>query len=64
MKILQGVEDVAICSFSQADVVRHQLVQRIIAAYEKFDRARAEAARNHKKEEKRGKHNGQDQSHH
>jgi len=58
MKILQDVDDVAICSFNQSDVVRHQLVQRIIAAYEKFDRARAEAARAHKKEEKRGKHNG------
>ena len=60
MKVLQGVEDVAICTFGQQDVVRHQLVQRIIAAYEKFDRARAEAARSHtgKKEEKRGKNNG------
>ena len=60
MKVLQGVEDVAICTFGQQDVVRHQLVQRIIAAYEKFDRARAEAVRSHtsKKEEKRGKNNG------
>ena len=58
MRILQDVEDVAICKFSQSDVVRHQLVQRIIAAYEKFDQARAEAARNHKKDEKRSKSNG------
>jgi phosphate starvation-inducible PhoH-like protein len=58
MKILQGVEDIAICAFGQADVVRHQLVQRIIAAYEKFDNARAEARANHKKEEKRGKNHG------
>lgn len=49
MRILQDVEDIAICKFNQADVVRHQLVQRIIAAYEKFDHARAEAARAHKK---------------
>ena len=53
-----GVEDIAICAFNQSDVVRHQLVQRIIAAYEKFDHARAEAARAHKKEEKRSKSNG------
>jgi hypothetical protein len=33
-------------------------VQRIIAAYEKYDNARAEARANHKKEEKRGKNNG------
>ena len=58
MRILQDVEDIAICKFNQADVVRHQLVQRIIAAYEKFDHARAEAARAHKKEEKRSKSNG------
>ena len=58
MRILQDVEDIAICKFNPADVVRHQLVQRIIAAYEKFDHARAEAARAHKKEEKRSKSNG------
>ena len=57
MKILQGVEDIAICTFKQSDVVRHQLVQRIIAAYEMFDKARAEARAN-KKDEKRGKNNG------
>ena len=59
MRVLQGVEDVAICSFSQQDVVRHQLVQRIIAAYEKYDKKRAETARSQtKKEEKRGKNHG------
>ena len=58
MKILQGVEDIAICEFKQADVVRHQLVQRIIAAYEKYDKTRAEARNNHKNEEKRGKSHG------
>ncbi len=58
MRILQDVEDIAICKFHQADVVRHQLVQRIIAAYERFDQSRAEAARAHKKEEKRSKSNG------
>ena len=58
MKILQGVEDISIRELKQSDVVRHQLVQRIIAAYEKYDNARAEARANHKKEEKRGKGNG------
>ncbi len=37
MRVLDGVEDVAICRFSEKDVVRHELVQRIIAAYEKYD---------------------------
>ncbi len=37
MKVLKGVEDVGICKFSEKDVVRHQLVQRIIHAYEKYE---------------------------
>jgi phosphate starvation-inducible PhoH-like protein len=36
-KILHFVEGVAICHLSQADVVRHPLVQRIVAAYEKYE---------------------------
>lgn len=36
-QILQRVEGIAFCSLSQADVVRHPLVQRIVAAYEKHD---------------------------
>lgn len=34
MKILRNVEGIAISELSQADVVRHPLVQRIVAAYE------------------------------
>ncbi|PSN17596.1 phosphate starvation-inducible protein PhoH [filamentous cyanobacterium CCP5] len=33
-KILHSVEGIAFCKFTQADVVRHPLVQRIVAAYE------------------------------
>ncbi len=33
--ILQSLEGIAFCPFSQADVVRHPLVQKIITAYEK-----------------------------
>lgn len=36
-KILKAVEGIAFCKFTQADVVRHPLVQRIVAAYEKAD---------------------------
>ena len=35
VRILDGVEDIAICRLTASDVVRHVLVQRIIAAYEK-----------------------------
>ena len=35
-KILQSVEGIAFCYLNQGDVVRHPLVQRIVAAYEKL----------------------------
>jgi phosphate starvation-inducible PhoH-like protein len=37
IRVLDGVEDVAICRLTANDVVRHALVQRIIAAYEAFE---------------------------
>ena len=59
MRVLQDVEDIAICKFGQKDVVRHQLVQRIINAYEQYERAKATGPRSHnKKEERQGKNNG------
>ena len=39
MKVLAGIEDIAICRLTAADVVRHVLVQRIIEAYEKNAKA-------------------------
>ncbi|MBR2782047.1 MAG: PhoH family protein [Oscillospiraceae bacterium] len=36
IKILDRVEDIAICRLTASDVVRHVLVQRIIEAYEKY----------------------------
>ncbi len=38
MKILDGIEDIAVHRFSDRDVVRHRLVRKIIAAYEKYDK--------------------------
>ena len=38
MKVLDGIEDIAICKLSGADVVRHRLVQKIIEAYEVYDK--------------------------
>ncbi len=35
-RILQKVKDIAVCEFSNRDVVRHKLVQDIIRAYEKL----------------------------
>lgn len=42
IRVLDGVEDIAICTLSSADVVRHALVQKIISAYEKAEQRRAE----------------------
>ena len=36
ISILKGVEDIAVIRFTESDVVRHRLVQRIIKAYEKY----------------------------
>ena len=49
MNVLKGLEDVEICMLDHRDVVRHELVARIIKAYEKHDRdkqARLERKRN------------------
>jgi phosphate starvation-inducible PhoH-like protein len=38
LQILKHVEGIAFCEFSQKDVVRHPLVQRIVAAYEQQEK--------------------------
>ena len=38
MKVLNGIDDIAICTLTGADVVRHRLVQKIIEAYEVYDK--------------------------
>ena len=40
MRVLKGVEDIAICTLTGADVVRHVIVQRIIKAYEQDEERR------------------------
>ena len=52
MRILKGVEDIAVCPFSAKDVVRNPLVQRIIAAYDKYEKTQ---------EGKRNSSHGKDQ---
>ncbi len=43
MRVLDGVDDIAICRLTGADVVRHELVQKIIAAYEKFEKSKTDS---------------------
>lgn len=48
LKILDGIHGVGLVEFGKKDIVRHSLVQRIVEAYERFDReekAAADAAR-------------------
>lgn len=44
VKILTGIEDIAIHPFTERDVVRHKLVQKIIQAYDKYERDLAKHA--------------------
>lgn len=39
--ILDGVTDIAFCQLTNADVVRHRLVGRIVAAYDRYDSLQA-----------------------
>jgi phosphate starvation-inducible PhoH-like protein len=53
MKLLGNVEGIAMCRFSDVDVVRHPLVQRIIRAYDKRDEQRRAHEQNHEQDEPR-----------
>ena len=44
IKVLKGIDDIAVHKFTEKDVVRHRLVQDIIKAYEKYNEGRT---RNH-----------------
>ncbi len=37
LRVLAGIEDIAICELTARDVVRHVLVQRIVKAYEEYE---------------------------
>ena len=40
VQILKNIDDIAVHEFTEKDVVRHRLVQKIIMAYDKYDRDR------------------------
>ncbi len=42
IKILDGIEDIAVHRFTDHDVVRHKLVQKIILAYQKYESKKKE----------------------
>ena len=41
MRVLKNVEGIGICELTNADVVRHVMVQRIVEAYERYETARS-----------------------
>ena len=53
IKILEGIDDIAIHYLSEKDVVRHKLVQKIILAYDKYERERSVKAAERKEREKK-----------
>lgn len=42
-KILNGIDDIAFCQLTSKDVVRHKLVGKIVAAYDRYDATLGEA---------------------
>ena len=42
-EVLEGVEGIGFCRFTAADVVRHPMVQRIVAAYDRIEAAEEQA---------------------
>ena len=45
MSILKGIEGIGWVEFTKKDIVRHKLVQRIVEAYDKFDRNKQRTAK-------------------
>ena len=46
LKVLENVPDIAICRLTASDVVRHALVQAIVAAYDRYEQAGKKPAAN------------------
>ena len=40
MRVLRNIEGIGICELTNQDVVRHVMVQRIVAAYESYENAK------------------------
>ena len=49
IRVLENVEDIAICRLNASDVVRHALVQKIVAAYDQYEKTRMPAVDGPKK---------------
>ena len=45
LRVLRGIDDIAFCTLTGKDVVRHPLVQKIVNAYDKYEEREAERRR-------------------
>ena len=60
VKILEGIDDIAIHYLSDKDVVRHHLVQKIILAYDKYDKEQVKLAAERAAKQKEQRHSGRE----
>ena len=42
MKVLKNIKEISFCHFKDVDVVRHQLVKKIIGAYDNYYKRQGE----------------------
>jgi len=56
--VVKGIEDIAVCMLDHRDVVRHELVSRIIRAYEKLEEKAERAERKPRRSKIYGKDKG------
>jgi len=49
VKVLKGIDDIAFCNLTASDVVRHPLVQKIVKAYDDYDKKKTNGRRQEKR---------------
>ena len=55
VKVLRGIEGIALCNMSSKDVVRHPLVQKIVQAYENYEAKESSRAKRRGRDTRYGK---------
>lgn len=53
LRVLKPVEDIGICTLTSGDVVRHPLVQKIVKAYEEYEKHERKGSGNNSRERNR-----------
>lgn len=58
-RVLAGIEDIAFCTMTSKDVVRHPLVQKIVKAYESYEKKEAGRSKDSRGKNKNYRRQGQ-----